>query len=350
LLYKQWFGSAECEWMTNQKANLSSLQDSSTGSGKETTVCVVCCTTGSSMPETVTALVTAFSRDVAVRRRILMETEGLLLTGEEIDVLVVPSGTKLSKLRLLADTEEDLVCICDPDLLIEPKGCREVLRVALEVASEHNEVVVFGIVNGHDNGTMLSKVVGLDKWLSHRVLRPSLWATHIGITLPGQFLIISRGLLRCLQGEVDSYLDDLYMGLIVKERGVHVVRVPVVVGREEPRNCWGSLLTQRIRWMKGLKSLIWGFSVRPSAVALLLVHYLVYYGLPILVGLGIWLLAMNNPLVAAILFFALAAFLAMLTRRAMSTACCYLAVFPCLLLAVSLLCWLPLNESLLRRR
>ena len=310
-------------------------------------VCVVCCSTSDMPHDTIITVAKAMQSLAKVRMILLSETGEE--KSEEMEVITVPRGTKISKLRLLANIESDLVCICDPDLMIEPNACREVLRVALAAASDGKEVVTFGVVEGHDNGTRLSRVIAMDKWLSHRILRRFLWWAHIGISLPGQFFIISRSLLGGLH-EVDSYLDDLYLGLIARQRGAWVFRVPVVVGQEEARICWGSLLTQRIRWMKGLTALMWGFSGQPSAVVLLVVHYLVFYGFPILVGLEIWLLTITSPLAATSLFIGLAGVLAMLSRRTLLTACCYLAVFPCLLLTVSLLFWIPLNKSLLRRR
>jgi len=311
-------------------------------------VCVVCCSTSKMPHDTIITVARAMQSLAKVRMILLSETGEE--KSEDMEVITVPSGTKMSKLRLLANIEADLVCICDPDLMIEPNACCEVLRVALAAASEGKEVVTFGVVEGHDNGTRLSQVIAMDKWLSHRILRRFLWGAHIGISLPGQFFIISRSLLGGLQIEVDSYLDDLHLGLIARQRGAWVFRVPVVVGQEESRSSWGSLLTQRIRWMKGLTSLMWGFSGQPSAVALLFVHYLVFYGFPILVGFEIWLLTITGPLAATSLFIGLAGVLAMSSRRTLPTACCYLAVFPCLLLTVSLLFWIPLHKSLLRRR
>ena len=95
--------------------------------------------------------------------------------------------------------------------------------------------MAFGIVQGRDDGSTLSHVIGIDKWLSHHVLRKHLLLCGIGISLPGQFLIISTKLLRALDPEVDSYLDDLYLGFVARTRGCVVHRVPVVVGQNGVR-------------------------------------------------------------------------------------------------------------------
>jgi cellulose synthase/poly-beta-1,6-N-acetylglucosamine synthase-like glycosyltransferase len=301
------------------------------------------------MPYDAVRTVTKAIHDVGKVRTVLLSD-----TGEElahgVEIVEVLSGTKLSKIRRLSQLiDADLFCICDPDLVFEEQACRAILLQAVADAKAGNEVVAFGIVEGRDDGTLLSKLMVVDKYLSHRVLRPVLFSAGIGITLPGQFLILSRGVLRDISPRVDSYLDDLYLGWVAWHRGLHVHRVPAIVGKEEPRKSWLSLLSQRIRWMKGLASLVWFFSSDPTALALLLIHYTAFHGVPILIGLVIWRLSFINVPVAIMLFTLLAAALAKLTRQRLRIACCYLAVFPCLHLVVSLCWWLPLRKSLLRR-
>ena len=147
-----------------------------------------------------------------VRTILLSETGSEQLGG--VEVIPVPCGTKLSKIQRLADLiTTDLFCICDPDIAIEKTACRIILQQAIvDMRAGKKEVIAFGIVEGRDDGTLLSRVVAVDKWLSHRVLRRFLWAAGIGITLPGQFLIVTPDLLRSLDPGVDSYLDDLYLG------------------------------------------------------------------------------------------------------------------------------------------
>jgi cellulose synthase/poly-beta-1,6-N-acetylglucosamine synthase-like glycosyltransferase len=311
-------------------------------------VCVACCATTSMPHDAPLAVAKAIKSFAAVRTILLSETGSEQTDG--VEVIAVPHGTKLSKIRRLADiVAADLFCICDPDLTVDGDACRVLLQRAVVEVRSGREVVVFGIVEGKDDGTLLSRVLAVDKWLSHRVLRRFLWAGRVGITLPGQFLIVSPCLLRSLEPDVDSYLDDLYLGWIARQRGVGVHRVPVVVGQEDPRNSWTSLFAQRIRWMKGLTSLGWKLFGNPLAVVLLLTHYMAYCCLPMLIGLGMLWLTITSPPAAAMVFTVLAAVLATLSRESLLTACCYLAVFPWLQLAVSLLWWMPLGKLLLQR-
>jgi hypothetical protein len=294
-------------------------------------------------------LVSAFGPLAAVRAVILSEHPEAGEVGSP--VIAVTPGTKLSKLRQLADTATaDLVCVCDPDLTVESAACRDVLRVAAEEVNAGREVVAFGVVEGRDDGTLLSQVIAVDKWLSHCVLRKFLWALRVGLTLPGQFLLDSPGLLRKLAPGVDSYLDDLYLGWLARANRACVHRVPVVVGSEDPRSGWRSLLAQRVRWMRGLASLFGHLRASPAAVGLLATHYLAYHALPVFWMAGVMALAVANPVAALGVFAFSAAVLARVSRRPFLAAVGFLTVFPTVHLLASLLWWMPASRASLTRR
>lgn len=313
-------------------------------------VCVVCCATAGSPVGTLAALASAFANDAPTTAIVLSEEDEEVSTAG-VRTIRVPFGTKLSKIRRLNGLiSTDLICICDPDLVVHTDACRAVLRRALDESAGGRDVVAFGIVEGREDGTLLPGVIALDKWLSHRLLRRSLWAMGVGVTLPGQLLIVSCGLLDRRSTCVDSYLDDLYLGWLARRVRAKVCRLPVVVGAEEPRRAWGSLLAQRIRWMKGLASLFRHLLSHPSAVGLLTAHYLAYHGIPIVTGVVVAFLLVMNPLVALVVFAGLAVLVAKCAKQPVSTSCCFLAVFPVLHLLATLLWWVPVRRSLLTRR
>ena len=312
-------------------------------------VCVACCSTAS-MPHDAVQAVAKSINSAAVVRTVLLSETGVEST-HGVEIIVVPEGSKLSKIRRLAELiDTDLFCICDPDLTIEEESCRVIHQQAFGDVRAGKEVVAFGIVEGKDDGTLLSQVVAVDKWLSHRVLRRFLWAAGIGITLPGQFLVLSPGLLRSIDPGVDSYLDDLCLGWLARRRGVRVHRVAVVVGEEDPRSRWASLLTQRVRWMRGIASLFGHFSSHPSAVGLLGVHYLTYHGLPILVMVAVISLTVASPLAGFCVFFSLAALLSIFSGRSFVAAVTFLGVLPVVHALATLLWWVPLSRTMLTRR
>ena len=302
------------------------------------------------MPHDAAVKVAAAMKSVAVVRTIRLSETGSEGT-DGVEVIAVPSGTKLSKIRRLADlVAADLFCICDPDLTVEEDACRAVLQQAIADVQAGKEVVAFGIVEGRDDGTLLSQVIAIDKWLSHRVLRRFLWAAGVGITLPGQFLIVSPGLLRSLEPGVDSYLDDLYLGWVARQRGVCVHRVPVVVGKEDPRSSWLSLLTQRGRWMRGLVCLFRHLLPHPSALGLLGIHFVAYHGLPIVAMIAFLGLTVLNPLAGGCVFFGLAAVLSIASRQSFLASVAFLSIFPFVHVLATVLWWMPVKRSVLTRR
>ena len=316
--------------------------------GKTATACVVCCSTPSMSIEVIHRVSHAL-KSVASVRSVVLSDSGEKLNG--VDTVAVPKGTKLSKIRHLVDlVDVDLICICDPDLSVDEASCRQVFERACAEIRIGNDVVAFGIVQGRDDGTMLSRVIALDKWLSHRVIRRFLWNCGVGITLPGQFLVVSARVLRRLDPDVDSYLDDLYLGWIARTHGIRVCRLPLVVGEEDPRVTWGSLLTQRVRWMRGLASLFGHLAFNINALLLLTIHYLAYHGLPILVLMLFVILSIVSPTVALAVFLGLAVLLARLSGQSLWTAATFVAVFPIVHCLVTLLWWIPASRSFLAMR
>jgi cellulose synthase/poly-beta-1,6-N-acetylglucosamine synthase-like glycosyltransferase len=267
------------------------------------------------------------------------------------NVFFVPDGTKLSKLRNLSQAvNSDFVCVCDPDLYVRSDTTREVVSQAIETARGVSEVVAFGIVDCRDNGTLLSRVIAIDKWFSHCVLRPLLWRYGLGITIPGQFLVLSTSLLQRLDPAIDSYLDDLYLGWIARSTGVRVLRVPLVVGEEESRSTCASLFTQRLRWMRGFFSLVRHFSGNPKALGFLGIHFIAYHGFPILWLICISSLFVSLPEFAVALLVASALLISRLSKQSLVASATFGVLFPLLHCFATLLWWIPFSRRRLNQR
>lgn len=340
--------TAKVEASTQDLMNHSAVESRDQHSDATLAVCVVCCS-AELLPNSVRVVAEAMQSMVTVQTVVLVENEVESQLG--VDVIVMPSGTKLSKLRrLAASVDADLFCICDPDISFDREVCRLVLQQAIEVVRSDREVIAFGVVEGQDNRTLLSRVVALDKWLSHRVIRPLLWSAGIGITVPGQFLLVSRGVLCSIESSVDSYLDDLYLGWIARRRGACVRRVAAVVGQEEARTGWRSLLTQRLRWMRGIASLFRVGVKEPAILGLLGVHYFAYHVIPVLMLAAIIGLTVVKPLAGVLVFASFVILLRACTRRSPFTIVSFLIVFPIVHLLATLFWWLPFKRSMLTRR
>lgn len=311
-------------------------------------ICVVCCGVGPDAEDIVKQLTNIFSSH--------MHATGILLTemiseSAELEQFVVSPGTKLSKIRRVVDhVEADLVCICDPDLLINSNACLKVLAAAEQEHSSGETAIAFGLIDAVDDGSILSGIVAVDKWLSHRVLRNFLLRLGIGITIPGQFLIASTKIFHLLNPRVDSYLDDLYLGWIARTRNVNFRRVPVVVARETPRTKWASLASQRIRWMKGLTRLFWHLSSKPSACFFLAVHFAAYHALPVLAAIAAIILLFFSPFAAGMLLIALTSTIKLQSRLPVRVILAFLVVFPLLHAFASLFWWVPARRSFLVQR
>lgn len=312
------------------------------------TVCIVCCSTPSMPKDVVHAVSCALSPLASVKTIVLSESSETLSGAE---VVTVPPGTKLSKIRsIAARINDELICICDPDMRVNKEACRLVFEKAANDARQGIEVVAFGLVKGIDSGNLLSRVITVDKLFSHQVIRPLLWELGVGITLPGQFLVVSTQLLRSFDPDIDSYLDDLYLGYVARKRCVVVHRIPVVVGEEESRVSWGGLLSQRRRWMKGLMRLFGHLVWEPEAAFLLIVHFLAYHGLPILLLFSFAILSFSNPLVAFTTLTVIIAIIAHCFGHSYLTTAAFLIVFPIVHCLALLLWWIPTSDSYLSRR
>ncbi|WP_373653111.1 hypothetical protein [Schlesneria sp. DSM 10557] len=257
----------------------------------------------------------------------------------------------MSKIRHLSDSiETDLFCIFDPDLTANQEACRTIFQLAIEAFRTGEDVLSFGIIEGADTGTLLAKVVAIDKWYSHRIIRRCLWACGIGITIPGQFFVISANLLGNLDPQIDSYLDDLVIGWLAWKKDVRVQRVAVVVGQEHPRSCWASLLTQRIRWMRGIASLFGCLSNSPAAIGLLVAHWIAYHGIPIAGLVGTVCLAEINFVAGICALVILGAVVSFCSGRSFRSAAAFLTVFPVIHLFATVMWWIPLSRTTLTRR
>jgi len=313
---------------------------------------IVSCISNGQPTRSLVLLAEALQRWMTVRLTLICEETAEAVGHSSLRTIVVPKGTKLSKLRIFSKhSQSPLVCIVDPDMELDISSAVDSVLRALASQQTDVDAIVYGVVAAQATNSWLAQLIELDKLWSHRVLRPSLWALGVGITLPGQFLIVSSKLLQRLDASVDTFLDDLYLGLLVRESlTARPIRLPAVVGRERVRCSWFSLLAQRIRWMKGFFALLCAFWRRPPAAAYLLVHYGAYHALPIVaLASGIICVSMF-PLGTAAVFAGMVILISFLMRRSPITVAVYCFVFPCLHLLATLAAGLPFNRVFLTRR
>lgn len=319
-----------------------------TSTNRDVSVAIICCESRYGAFHSVRAVATAIESIASTQVFILSNDKA---SFPDVRVVQVPDGTKLSKLcHFSKSVESDFICICDPDLEINQLEVKAVFEQAFDAAGSSREIVAYGLVNCRSNGTLLSRVIAVDKWLSHRVLRPALWRCRIGITIPGQFLVLSTSVLQRLQPAIDSYLDDLYLGWIARSTNVNVLRIPVVVGQEESRNAFSSLLLQRLRWMRGFFALLKHLSNEPRAIALLLTHFVAYHAIPIIWLICLLYVAAFYPIAAFIIFVIAGCTTGLLSGQPLTAAFSFTLVFPLLHCLATLLWWIPISRKRLTQR
>jgi cellulose synthase/poly-beta-1,6-N-acetylglucosamine synthase-like glycosyltransferase len=279
------------------------------------------------------------------------ETPMSLICSPSWDLISVSPGTKLSKLKSLAPlATNEVVCICDPDIDLVIDTAVDLVTSAVCGQEAGTPSIVFGTIQVQAGHGMLTNLLNFDKWLSHRILRPFLWNLGLGITLPGQFVVVPSLAINAIPDSLDTYLDDLCLGIVARECKFKVQRSSLVVGTEEGRSGWTGLLLQRIRWMKGFMSLLMGYWRRPKSVLLLVLHYTMYHAIPILLFLALGFLVLTSPMFGGLAFLLLASCGAYASGQSLPTVLAYMLVFPLLHVSASVLFWLPISSSSIRKR
>jgi len=269
-----------------------------------------------------------------------------------VTVVQVQPGTKLAKIRtwVRKSAPNGLVCICDPDMTLDRDAASAVIRKAIDTASHGHAVLAYGRIRS-DGGSLLRCLISFDKDWSHRVIRPLLWAIGVGASVPGQFMVISASLLSAIDPSVDSYLDDLYLGLFTHSfPGAVICAESLTVGSEEPREQWIGLVAQRLRWMKGFMALAWHMRRSPSATFRLGAHFVAYHLIPIVAMTGLVLLCVTHPVSGLPAAVVLAITTSALTRQHPMIGLAYWLTFPMLHAFATLAWWLPMPSTFLRRR
>lgn len=314
-------------------------------------VLFISCTSDVHPPSTVEGHL-IIARTVPNSQYTLLDESGTVDRGDRPwRIVAVPPGTKLSKLKAArSSTPSRLICVCDPDTLLRRRGALSVIEAARGLDSLHGRCVVFGIVRSQYPSTLVGRACSVDKWWSHEVLRPLLWRLRVGITLPGQFIAFSGNLLDLLEPRVDSSLDDLYLGLTARRHGYEVVRLPIVVGYEEVRSGWTSLLAQRIRWMKGFVSLLHGHLGDLPGLALLICHGAIYHVLPIAWLVCLAAFAAWSWASAAAILLCAAGMISVRSRHDIAASLVFLLSFPLIHVLAIGCSWIPLPDRILKVR
>lgn len=177
----------------------------------------------------------------------------------QMDVLVnnmVYPGTKYVRLLNLINREQDncLYLSIDNDMVLDSKNFINYVRDCVD----RNVDFSWARLMAQDNSKVVSKLVSVDKLLSHNIIRPLLWKIGVGLSIPGQCFLIRPLAFKNQLYEIDTFLDDLALGAYINEhfKTLNIYISDEVIGYEFPNDTIKGLCRQRKRWAKGFYQIL----------------------------------------------------------------------------------------------
>ena len=205
-------------------------------------------------------------------------------------------GTKYRKLlSLLENDDSQYYFSFDNDTELETLEVREFVSLLISNGAD----IGWGIVRARRPVGFIPKLVAVDKLLSHDLIRPILWRLGVGVSVPGQAFGIRGAAFRGKLIGLDTYLDDLALGLYANAGRMKRCIVGRVLGYEKPNECFSGLWSQRKRWAIGYGAVLRKTLFRGRSALNVALHGLAYHGLWLvhwLIAIG---LAFKHPLLAA---------------------------------------------------
>jgi cellulose synthase/poly-beta-1,6-N-acetylglucosamine synthase-like glycosyltransferase len=98
---------------------------------------------------------------------------------------------------------------------------------------------------------LMSKIIAVDKRISHNLIRPALWSLGLGISIPGQVFLINRDAFNKILPSSDTRFDDLTIGMYSRKFQCSFFRSNLLLGEEQPSLTLRELVLQRARWGRG---------------------------------------------------------------------------------------------------
>ena len=244
-------------------------------------LCMVSYLTGKeTISDNIAAIGTFLSDNFAGFKCVIYADQALSLPAGlpfSVECISLP-GTKHKRMdHLLRNVPAKYVISVDNDIT----GNFLEIHTFVKTVTERNMDVGWGRIFSKAGHDVFSKMVSIDKILSHCYIRPLLWKLRIGITIPGQLFMFKQSEFQNCFNCRDSFLDDLVMGLYINRNiaTLNVLHYRGTLGYEMPKNTFAGLWRQRHRWAKGystiLKTLLKANRMRE--VGLLFIHGFSYH-------------------------------------------------------------------------
>ena len=184
------------------------------------------------------------------------------------------SGTKYRRLiRLMEKDESNYYLSIDNDI---SGNIDELLSFVNEMITKDYEVG-WGRIEAKKQSSFISNMVAVDKLLSHNIIRPLLWKLGVGISIPGQVFCIKGNSFRGKLIELDTFLDDLALGLYVNVNKSRKYVIANVFGEENPNGKFSGLWKQRLRWAIGYSTILKAVKDKKEYRGKVIIHGLSYH-------------------------------------------------------------------------
>lgn len=224
-----------------------------------------------------------FLRTVGHTVRLVIYTDNAVnanvLTLADADIVVDNGATKYK--RILHSIEN---AACPGILYIDNDITPDNINLQAFLSGiDENTDIAWGYIGVTENHGFMSKLITVDKLLSHKVIRPLLWKLNIGISVPGQIFYINKTKFKKDMPRYDTVFDDLTIGICAKQFGYSTKRFSYYLGYEKPAISFRGLIGQRLRWAKGFSQSIIN-NVKSKMLPNVLIHGFCYH----LLWLPVW--------------------------------------------------------------
>ena len=133
--------------------------------------------------------------------------------------IVTPQMTKYKRIRLLLEEAKfDNILCFDNDITIDRENIIKFIKNCLNT----DYSIAWGKIKAKKIKGFIPKLINIDKNLSHNYIRPFLWNTKLGISLPGQVFMINKHYFRNNLPNINTVYDDLMIGAVVRKENLPI--------------------------------------------------------------------------------------------------------------------------------
>lgn len=201
------------------------------------------------------------------------------------------SGTKYKRLTSLMETDRSQYYFSiDNDI----SGNINKMKDFISNIINYNYEIGWGKIYANNIKGVISNMVAVDKLLSHNLIRPFLWKIEMGISVPGQIFCIKSDSFRGKLPKLDTFLDDLAIGLCTNVNKKRKYIVSDILGYEIANDTFIGLWKQRERWAIGYATILKAIFKQKEYKWKVLIHGISYHFLWLINWILLFLFAKIN--------------------------------------------------------